>query len=89
MWTEKSLAAIQIVSASEEVDNFVYNLISNQICPIKRNALCEEYFKLRRYEELITQAWVRGWDKFSFEKAKEEGILCKNDYNIFDELKDN
>ncbi len=87
MWTEKSLAAIQIVSASEKVDDFVYDLILNKKENDSVQDFQDKYFKLRRHEELITTAWVREWDKFSFEKAKEEGILCENDYNIFDELK--
>jgi len=80
------LIQMQLGALQEKVDDLVQE-ISESYDLMENAKRFEEYLKLRRLENLYVDAIQQGWDEWSWEKAEEKGILCKNDYKIFDELK--
>jgi hypothetical protein len=75
------------------IDFVIVNIelsIEELIYPHLPDDAAKQYFKLRRLLTLYRQAQQAGWEEFSWERVKTEGKgwLCKNDFQIFDELKD-
>ncbi len=75
------ITSIQLMTAKEKTDDWFHETFK----PTEEQRLA--YFKLRRKEDMIIDAIEEGWERFNFIKAHKAGHLCKNDYDIFEELK--
>lgn len=76
------ITSIQLMYARERTDDWIYDNLNLN----KQQQLA--YFKLRRMEDMIIDAIDKGMEKFDFVQMHKAGRLCKNDYEIFEELKD-
>lgn len=53
-----------------------------------RVSLYETWYKVNRLKHLFFQGIVAGWENWSWKRAEDEGWLCRNDYDVYDDLKD-
>ena len=63
------------VNLSIEVDELVEGNISPDVI--------DHYIKLRRKEDLYLEAYMRGWQKFDWQRAAREKWFSPNDLEMF------